>query len=372
MSTHTEHVNQAGSAKPSRVQALDLARGLAILFMVIIHILNFYGSAETKQSTIGSTISFIFGWPSASLFIFIMGVFVAYSTSRTLAKGLQRGLELFALGYLLNLTRETIPTLISLEVGLVTYEQLGVYTPLNALLVVDILQCAGIAYAVCFLLKHFIPEPKVWLLVALGVACLSPLLWDIQTGIAWVDQILKIFWGSREQGSLFPVFPWLAYPIVGMTFGHWLRHSSNQEKTFLNTVKAGAALMVIGTIITFTNVEFHAQDKMRPGVGIIVMMTGFVLVWLWLCNLLLKKVRPNPGFKLFCFWSENVTSVYVIHWLYIGWCIMIFGPEQMNLTSTLLMILAVAILSDLTTRVWLKIQKTFLGKKQNSTLEATA
>lgn len=340
--------------KTKRILAFDFARGLAILLMIVIHVLTFYGSPEVQQGHFAKTIDLLLSWPSASVFVFLMGVLVAYSNSNNLSKGLQRAGLLFLLGYLLNFLRETIPTWLSLEMGLVTYEQLGEYTPLNGLLVVDILQFAAIAFSICMLLKHFFNSPFVWLSVAVVIMFISPFFWDIKSGVPFIDHILKLLWGNVSQGAIFPVFPWLAYPIMGMAFGYWFKHSKDQRVTFNQTLLAGFTLILVGWLLTLTNVEYHTAEHLRHGPGMIIIITGFVFLWLWGCQFIINHCKRNVFFELMYFWSKHVTAMYFIHWLYVGWGLMIFGSEQLNLTSVLIWMTLVAILSDFSLRVWLR------------------
>lgn len=342
---------------PNRVLAFDLARGLAMLFMVVIHVLYFYGSAPVQKSAFGTSIQFLFGWPSATLFTFIMGVFLAYAKPASVAQGLKRAAGIFLLGYLLNVLRATIPTALSLEAGLVTYEQLGKHTPLYELLVVDIFQFAGIAYAICFLLRHYIVQPLVWLAMALMVIFISPLLWDTSSGIAAVDQVLKILWGHKHQGALFPLFPWLAYPLLGMAFGHWFRQSDNQKQAMRLALQVGIMVLLVGATLAMMAPEYHIVDNLRSGPGLIILLTGLVVIWLWLCQFWVDHLPANPFFAWLYFWSKHVTAIYLIHWVLIGWGLMLFGAEQLGLAATITCMFAVALLSDLLLRAWLWVKK---------------
>ena len=357
--------------KKSRIFAFDLGRGIAIFLMIVIHVLTFYASPEVQQGTFAKTLDFLLSWPSASLFIFLMGVLVAYSDSPNIFPGLRRSFSLFAVGYLLNLLRETVPTWLSLEMGLVTYEQLGKYTPINGLLVTDILQFAAVAFATCILLKHFMPRPQVWLSISLAIIFGSPFLWDIQSGIPALDHLLKLFWGNKEQGAIFPVFPWLAYPIIGMAFGYYFKYSNNQKKSFQYSLIAGFTLIALGCLITLTNIEYHTADHLRPGPGIILVITGVVFIFLWLCQLLINSFTANRCFELLFFWSKNVTAFYFIHWLYVGWGLILFGAEQLSLVNLLLWMITVAILSHFTLRAWLYLTQT-KAKQESSTSQNSA
>ncbi len=339
----------------TRVLAFDFARGLAILLMIVIHVLTFYASPEVQQGVFYRTIFFLLSWPSATLFVFLMGVLVAYSNTQNVALGLNRSAALFLLGYVLNLLRETLPTWLSLEVGLVTYEQLGKYTPTNGLLVTDILQFAGLAFAVCILLKHLIYSPIIWLGIALAIIFGSPYVWDIQTGITELDHGLKLFWGNKDIGAIFPLFPWLAYPIIGMAFGYWVKQSTNINRSFLHSVFYGVVIIGLGCVFTLSNIEYHTADHLRPGPGIVIALTGGVFVWLYMCNLLVNAVNTdNRCFKLLFFWSKHVTAMYFIHWLFVGWGLMIFGANQLNLVSVLLWLSIVTLLTHSSLKSWLK------------------
>ncbi|WP_444997310.1 heparan-alpha-glucosaminide N-acetyltransferase domain-containing protein [Aliikangiella sp. IMCC44359] len=358
MTTSAPCITPASEPHLARINAFDLARGLAILFMILIHVLDFYSQPKVQDTLFGDAIEILGSWPAAPIFVFIMGVFLTYSSVHNLAQGLSRAAILFSLGYLLNLARGTIPMWLSLQMELVTYEQLGGYTPLTELLVVDIFQYAGLAYATCLLLKHFIPNPRVWLTIAIIIAFGSPILWDITSGVPVIDELFKLFWGHHAQGAVFPLFPWLTYPIVGMAFGHWLKNTSNQNKLFNHSFFGGISLMIIGALLTLTNVEFHLAEIMRSGPGAMILSTGFVFVWLYACQLLVKKIAANRFFNLLYFWSKHVTSLYIIQWLLVGWGLVIFGSQQLDLSSTLIAMLTMLILSDLGTRIWSRLRQT--------------
>lgn len=344
------------STTNQRIQAFDLARGLAILLMMIVHTMDFYGAPAVHETFVGTYFKAFVGWPAASTFIFIMGIFVAYTPNATLAQGLKRAALLFALGYLLNLFRGTIPMGLSLQFGLVTYEELGGHTPLTEFLIVDILQFAGIAFAVCCLLQHYLPNPKYWLAAALIVNCVSPLLWDITTGNAYVDEFLKLFWGNKDVGAPFPQFPWLTYPLVGMAFGYWLKNTNDVSSFFNKALGIAAIVMAIGLGITATDVDFHLADNLRGGPGLVVCITAFTVMALYLCHLVVGKVPQNAVFNLLYVWSKHVTVMYFIHWTIIGWGLMKFGVQTLNSYELMLAMLVVILLSDAIMRVWVKVR----------------
>jgi uncharacterized membrane protein len=313
------------SQNTSRIDTFDLTRGLAILFMMLVHVLDFYGQPDVQKTMLGEVVTFLGSPPAAPVFMFIMGIFIVFSARLDVATGLRRAAWLFVIGYLLNLLRGSIPLWLSLQMGLVSQHELveGGVSPLSELLIVDILQFAGLAFVICVLFRHYLPHPKYWLAAGVMVVIISPALWDISSGWSVLDEVLKLLWGNKYQGSMFPLFPWLAYPLFGMAFGYWFKQAECHARFFRQTAWLGLVLVVIGTVMTLTNFDFHYAYFLRSGPGATIWITGFVLVWLWLCRWASEKITANRGFELLFFWSKNVTAIYILQWIIIGWGLML-------------------------------------------------
>lgn len=342
----------------NRIVAFDVAKGVAVLLMIMIHVLDFYGLPEVRFGAFGATLKFAVGWPAASMFVFIMGLLVAYTGKTDLRQNLLRAVGLFALGYVLNLTRSTIPMWLSIEIGLVTYADVAPHTPLSELLIVDVFQFAGLSLLICALLRHFLPHPGIWMLAAIAVAFVSPLVWDFTTGHAIFDEVLKLFVGNETQGAMFPLFPWLAYPLSGMALGHWLRQKQDFDAGLHRSMLVGMGVMVLSAIVVFMNPEYHIADNLRSGPGLIAFFSGLILVFLWTCHVLVQRISKNHTVILVLrFWGEKVTAIYVVQWLLIGWGLMLFGLQQMNLIQNLLAMLGVLMLSDVLVRGWCLVRR---------------
>ena len=89
-----------GAATRERVRAFDLARGLAIVFMIGVHVLWHWGAPDTWTSPIGQVISFLGGPTAAPVFMFLMGASLAFSSRTSFSSLAVRGLWLLWLGYL--------------------------------------------------------------------------------------------------------------------------------------------------------------------------------------------------------------------------------------------------------------------------------
>ncbi|APD90008.1 DUF1624 domain-containing protein [Alteromonas mediterranea] len=95
--------NNSATPNVNRQLTFDVAKGLAVLLMIMIHVLDFYGLDEVRFSAFGNTIKFVLGWPAASMFVFIMGVFVGFSTSTTPREEIKRAKGLCLYVYFLRI-----------------------------------------------------------------------------------------------------------------------------------------------------------------------------------------------------------------------------------------------------------------------------
>lgn len=349
---------------PARIASVDLARGLAMVFMVAVHVLHTYATVSVASSPFGLVIDFFGSPPAAPVFMLLMGVSFAFSSRSSAAKGVRRGIQLVLLGYLLNLLRGALPVYLALRFGWTTLEEIVPHTPGYEFTTIDILQFAGLALVIISLLRPILKTDMHWLGLAVVVTLISPLLWGCMTGFAPVDFLLTLFWGAGGEHVAFPVFPWLAYVLTGVPLGNWLAASGKRNTVFQRGALAGLGLLIIGTLISLTNITFHLGDYWRTGPGGVIWITGFVLVWLWLCHIASARLERTPFFTLMAFWSRNVTVFYFIHWVIIGWGMFFLGYQQHGLLTTLFLMPLVAALADLATRQWNKFRRrTYTSRK---------
>ena len=69
----------AGPALPGRIRAFDLARGLAVGFMILIHVLGHFGDETTWATPAGVVVTFLGGPLAAPVFMFLMGASLSLS-----------------------------------------------------------------------------------------------------------------------------------------------------------------------------------------------------------------------------------------------------------------------------------------------------
>lgn len=340
--------NGSMGEKISRIRSLDLARGLAVFFMILVHVLETYGTEDLYETIIGEAVEFLGGAPAAPVFMFLMGFFLIYPSDKGLKVNVIRGLKLMALGYLLSFLRYNFPE----ALGITDYG--GGFELFSFVWEVDILQFAGIAMILLALIRHYLPWPRTWFLLAALVVVSSPLLWGIDSGISAVDWLLGLLWGTYEE-VWFPVFPWLAFPLLGMVFRHFVETEDGQLRMDRRIVILGLAVLIAGLMLTYMNPEYHLGDYYRSGPGGIAWMCGFVVVWLFLCETAVRKIPDNRVFRLLYYWSKHVTTVYFVQWIIIGWGVAIFPYMEQSLLITVILMAAAVLLTHWITRGWLTL-----------------
>ena len=351
--------------KKERLQGVDLARGLAVLFMIAVHVLEVYADEAAQSSVFGGFIEFLGGPPAAPVFMMLMGLSFSYAKKKDLRTGVLRGLQVFVSGYVLNILRGVLPVfLVSfLDPPLLdgmTAEQSSL---INVFLVADILQFAGIALIIMALLREFNVQWYLLLGASLLIALVSPMLWGTHTDIPVLRQFIDLFVGDREVGGFvanmvsFPVFPWLSFPLLGMVIGGMFSKSSDLGKSHRQIGLAGLAVMVAGLLIVSINPEYHWNDYYHSRQGAMIFMMGFVLVWLALCNLLTLKIKANSVFNLMYGWSRDVTSIYFIQWIFMTWLTALFGMNENGIIGTVLIMLFMAVLTHIANKGYLYLRR---------------
>ena len=339
--------------RPPRLAAVDLARGLAVLFMIAVHILLVHGDTALQSSFVGKIIQFLGGPPAAPIFMLLMGLSFAYAGKNEPGVTVRRGLIVLASGYLLNFLRGVLPLLVlGWFAPAATEGILPVGVGLTDLFLIgDILQFAGLALVAMALIHRMRAGSGAILIIATVVAGIAPFLWGLRSGFAPLDLVLDLLWGDRllpppmENAISFPVFPWLAFPLVGMVLGERLRNAADPRSDIRRAGLIGLALLAVGLGISFTDPEWHFNDYYHARWGSMIFMVGFVLVWLAACDLVARGMPENPAFRFLAFCSKQVTAIYFLQWILINWAIAILGENRLGPAAAFGMFLVVTLAS---------------------------
>jgi len=326
-----------------RLRFLDLARGLAIVFMVMQHVQVIFAVGEGEDSALGLLFVLLGTAPAAPVFMVAMGFLFGSSTRTGVRSGIVRGLQLFALGYVLNVLRFMLPLLLGTHPRIV---ELFGDTWWGPFFEIDILQLAGLSLIILGLVKHHLRDPRVVLALAAAVATVSPLLWGLGGSFLLSENfLLDPLWGTGDWVS-FPLFPWLTYPLLGLALAGFAARATSATRLMRTWALAGLGAVLVGGAVMLIAPDaggiLAVGDYYRSGLPMQVLLAGFVLVWLaslwWLDRRLSWRLAPRYLTSL----SRNITAVYLIQWIIIGWVAITLGVFDQS--SWLAALLGVAIL----------------------------
>ncbi|MBI2780368.1 MAG: DUF1624 domain-containing protein [Chloroflexi bacterium] len=325
-----------GATTRERVRAFDLARGLAVLFMIGVHVLWHWGAPDTWTSPVGQVISLLGGPTAAPVFMFLMGASLAFS-SRTSFRWLAvRGLWLLWLGYLLNFLRGVIPAYLGLTTGVVTPEQIAPFTLPWLATTVDVHHMAGLSLIAIAALRMAARPGWVWLGLAAGIVLAGPFLRGLEFGTPLLDGPLTPILGGAPN-VYYAVVPWIAFPLVGGVFGSIMARATDRTRVFRWGALIGVALCMAGIGLFVVNPPvFDVNTYWRMPPSYFVSITGLVLLWLFACDLAVRRVRANRAFDFLYGWSGRVIAIYFTHWVVVGWGAGIFGFRSQPLSGALI------------------------------------
>lgn len=330
-----------------RQKEIDFAKGLAIIFMVLVH------AGEIYQGAVGEVyervVEFFGSPPAAPVFMIALGVGIVYSRRSDGRTLLKRGGKLLVLGYILNVLREVIPYMIlAARTGDVMYKQAAWEYLWGA----DILAFAGLTFIFFGLVKQFKIKNEYLFVIWCGMATLNLILRDISFENKVTNTIAGLFWGTNDY-SWFPFLTWIFYPILGYFFGQFLIKCKDKEVFYRRLLVSMGMLSVPLWIYAYiNNVQFGAFGELYQGayyhhdlMGNMILGT-FALFWISICFYIVKII-PQKVYSMFARWSRNVDMMYFVHYIILGWLILVIEMEAQTPQMVVVIATCVFIVTDL-------------------------
>jgi uncharacterized membrane protein len=337
-----------GLSGPERIRAFDLALGLAVFFMILVHVLWHWGAPETWWTPLGLAISFMAGPTAAPVFVFLMGARLGASPPSGFGSLVARGLWLVFLGYVLNVFRGYVPATLGLATGVITAEQIAPFTPWWLLTTVDLHAMIGFSLVAIAGLHARVRPGLSWLAIAAVVAVVAGPLRGFTFGTPILDAPLTPFLGSAPN-VYYAVIPWVVYPLVGTVFGGLVARSPDRAALFRRAGAVGVAIGLVGIgMIAIQRPGFDVYTYWRQPLSFIVAITGLVLVWLALCDVVTRRPWIDRRLGVVYGWSSRVVAMYFTHWILIGWGVGVVGFRVLGLEAVLV---AMAVAVFLTARL---------------------
>lgn len=292
----------------------DVLKGLAVLFMIQVHITEVIADTSIYDSWIGKISLFLGGPPAAPVFMTVMGYFLAAS-SKTWQQTAYRGLKLIAGGLVLN---------IAINAHLLYHIATGQSTvnPLDFIFGIDILILAGATTILIGILKKFLDVHfSIPALIGILILILTPEINSLLVGGNKTTAYFTSLFGGDAPWSYFPVFPWSAYPLFG--YAAYLFLKSEFADKYL-TEKISWFIIAVWAAFVFLTIEYGIdtaaalRSYYHHGIEYASWALAFTAGFSLLINMAVKYSKENAFLEYFALIGRNVTLAYVLQWIIIG------------------------------------------------------
>ncbi len=337
-----------------RQRELDVAKGLAIIFMLLVHVYEVYGG-EVEGTGFSKVVEFLGSPPAAPVFMFLLGVGIVYSRKITSKVLLSRGVKLIVLGYVLNFVRDFIPYMI---LGKSENNLEYITEAWDSLFGIDILPFAGLALIFFAIVKRFEIKDRFLIVLWSIFASLGLLLKGVSFDSEVLNSIFGLIWGTDDY-SWFPFLNWIFYPILGYLFAKLLIRCKDKNEFYKNILLITGPLCAALWICTYVNkIDFGAFDLYQTNyyqhdiIGNVIMGI-FVLLWISIIYFITRKMPQGLGNR-FTRWSRNCNGMYCVHWVILGYSMLILEDSYGMLMQCVLAVI-LFVLTDFISE--------FLGRK---------
>lgn len=340
---------------------LDLARGLAVIFMVFVHVMIVFANKHVADTPYGQVVDIFGGVPAAPVFMFLLGcgiVFSKKSDAKTLAK---RGFGLFLSAYALNFFRSVLPRIIGEVILTATPKSFNEIIPnlYTDFFNVDILQFAGLAFLFFALLK-WLRMNDISILGCLLLAMLLNQFIPHQKTGDLLSPITSLLVGGDEKLSFFPFITWISYPLAGYLFAHQLQKVQNKNRFYLLLGLISGGLFGLYFIIALSfdlSTGYESEYAYYfHGALINCYYVLFVLFWISMLYFISKKFNMSVR-RFFEKMSRETSHIYIIHWIFIGFLALIFAQQENGLNMTIGLSIFIMIISYCTALIYTHLKR---------------
>lgn len=322
-----ERIFSAEEVNTTRQWEFDLARAVIILCLAVVHVTIECTTDEGLCSGIPYLFDTIIGGPfGAPMFTFVMGVGMVYTKRNAWKDHFIRGVKLFSLGYILNISRFLIPYLIGYAVtGDYEYymEQL-----LYKVLGNDILTFAGLSMMLMALFIRLKLSNTVMILLALAMCAFGTLLNGVDAGSPLGNIFLGYLIGTEDAAELvhsyFPVLNWMMFPVCGYSFAHMLKRVKNKD-LFYAVFSIPAMIVAIGYftygIINEVGMFGEGQNCYYHMIFSDVFASLCLTIGMFGVYYVILKRFPRKIFTPAFWMSVNITTIYFTHWVLVSFVV---------------------------------------------------
>jgi uncharacterized membrane protein len=352
-----------GLARRERIRAFDLAAGLAVFFMILVHVLWHWGRPETWTTPIGEAISYAAGPTAAPVFAFLMGASFGAAPRTTFGTMAARGLWLVFLGYVLNVLRGVIPATLGFASGVITPQQVAPYDAWWLATTVDLHMMIGLSLLAAAALRTRLEPGWSWVAIAVAVVLVSPPVRTFTAGTPLLDAPLTPILGHAPN-VYYAVIPWLAFPLIGAAFGAAMARSRARGGLFARAAAIGAVVLAIGLgLIVVERPGFDVFTYWRMPISFAVAIVGLILVWVALGEAVTRIPAIDRRLGVVYGWSDRVIAMYFAHWIIVGWAIGLVGFRALDLPSVLIAMAGAVVATHYGSRLAVKLESSWWERR---------
>ena len=304
---------------------VDIAKAICIIGMVLVHAFeqlpNIEGSGGTGEFILMRIGNTIFG---ATLFMFCMGVGMAYTKKNSPNLIILRGITIFIIGFLLNFFRITLAIIITNALNP------GFYGPNVVPLELfqnDILYFAGLAMILFGLLKKLkIPGWGI-LLISIVMSILGTIFKGYDLHNVYGNLFVGWFIGTSYPGiqfdttSFFPLLNWFILVAAGYCFA-WILKRVEKKGRFYMVFSSISAICIglyiglcVGPKVGFFSENFICTYHIAT-YDALISLCGAIFAYGLFYGL--SHILPKIVLKGATTLSKYINTVYCIQWLVYG------------------------------------------------------
>lgn len=293
--------------KKQRIILLDLLRSFAVVMMIQGHTIHSLLDSSYSGSTSVIYQSWIFiRGVTAPIFIFSSGLIFTYllfqnqfllKNNPRIRKGLNRGITLILIGYLLR-----YPTINIFRLAESSNEQWLTFFS------VDALQLIGVGLLLILALAYFANNLKIDLsLLLLPLVLIVLFTAPFINSLGWENTFIPIAsYFTYKFGSIFPLFPYLLYIFLGGFFGVFIAKDNSLIKKYsflLFLFGLGFALILLATFLSNNfGIGLYFSSLLKIGIVFILFST---------LGLSVRNVDSLPIYIQSL--ARNSLWIYIIH-----------------------------------------------------------
>jgi len=292
----------------------DVLKGLAVIFMIQVHIMEVFADTSIYHSLTGRISLFLGGPPAAPVFMAVMGYFLAASSKGMMAT-ITRGFKLILGGLALNVA-------INLNLLYRIISGTSDANPLTFVFGIDILVLAGFTVIITGLLKKVL-DLNFLLPLAAGMMILAvtPMVNDALPATGGTSAYLLSLFGGEAAWSYFPLFPWMAYPLFGYSAYQFIKAGYGG---FLDNINISNLLLTVWALFIALTINYgidtaaKLKDYYHHGIIYGLWTIAFTAGYALLISRLSQHSPESPFLEYFAVIGKNVTLAYVVQWVIIG------------------------------------------------------